>query len=207
MRTYTLVLAALLSVGCNSGGVAANKYHPEKICPESITPAECDLLVEKVVSADIPGVVQRSGSILRIQARNGKRVERKTADPAVWACDYLPEHGYLRLCYRLWEESQTEFVSLKSGESLIVSGWPIYSPSRRKVLMVNGYGGEIYSLEIWRFGEKALVREFRRESPPGEGWEIPTWKGENEILPKPKSTSSGQRLRLVRDGNSWVIRD
>jgi len=124
-------MAALLSVGCNSGGVAADKYHPEKICLESITPAECDLLVEKAVSV------------------------------------------------------QTEFVSLKSGESLIVPGWPIYSPSRRRVLMVDGYGGTVYTLEVWRFGEARLVNEFHLESPPGEGWGTAAWNGENEVLARP----------------------
>lgn len=213
MKKIAAIVIVLLGLGNHGASLAGDGYAPEKICPQPITPG-CDALVESAVAKDVPGVIERSGPVLRIRAGNGKIVERKNAGPEiweagswkVWACDYLPESGFVRLCYRLWESSKSEFIHIKSGEAVAIDGWPIYSPSRGSVLMVDGYGGEIYSLEIWRFRKNGLLKEFSREFPPGVGWEIPRWNGEGDIETNPESKVSGPRHKLVKEPIGWVLR-
>lgn len=216
MRIAASSFVALILVTSNIAA-AAGKYDREKICPRPNDISECDLLVEKAVASQIPGVVERRGAVLYIHAKNGKTLERKDSGPKVketeswkrWVCNYFPANGYLEVCYRLWESSKSEFVNINSGSSISIDGWPVYSPLGHRVLMVNGYGGEVYSLEVWRFDEKGPLKEFRIESPPGAGemWEMPIWKSENEILPDLSSSASPLKYRLVRERNSWRLDD
>ena len=214
MKQIATIVIVLLGLGNHGASLASGSYVPEKICPQPNYTLECDVLVENAVAKDIPGVIERSGPVLQIHARNGKIVEKKNASPEIreaeswklWACDYLPESGFVRLCYRLWESSKTEFINIRSGQVVAMAGWPIYSPSRGSVLMVDGYGGEIYSLEIWRFGTNGLQKEFRLESPPGEGWEVPRWKEEGKIETNPGSRASGQRYTLIKEPTGWILR-
>lgn len=211
MRIKPAHLITLTLLGVSVLALAKGKYDSEKICQEINPVSECDHLVEKTVSKDVPGIIERKGQALKIHAKSGKTVERTNSNASgeghkeMWVCDYFPKYGYVRVCYRFWESSGTEFVNIHSGSSNFVAGWPIYSPSGQRILMVNGYGGAVYSLEIWRFEEQKLFKEFHSESPPGPGWETAAWKSENEIEPNQSSLPRGPRYILLRKAGSWEI--
>ncbi|MCW5200564.1 hypothetical protein VU07_01925 [Desulfobulbus sp. F4] len=217
MKCCAAVLAMLLALP--GAALAEGKYSRDTLCKEKgqeIAPHDCNLRVEQAVAKDIPGVIERKGPVLRLHTKRGKVLERKNSGPKVkeslswvlWACDWLPESGFVEICYGFYESSKSEFIHLKTGKAVELDGWPIYSPSRRRVLMADGYAEEMDSLEIWRFEEQGMVREFRVKSPPGKGWEQPVWNSESEIeaKPSPDEQESGLLHRLVQGKSGWVLR-
>ncbi len=204
------IAAVLMFVGGSCYASAANRYNPELLCPANPSVAECDRLVEQAVAQDVPGVIERQGPLLKLHAANGKTVEWRNADPAgeqqqtAWACDYVAAFGFIRVCHRLLEASATEFVNIRTGDSLHLKGWPIHSPSGKRMLIVDGYDDAIFSLEIWRFEAGRLVREFRTESPAGQGWETASWINEREIAPQQEAGYANPQYVLQNRGG-WKI--
>lgn len=185
-------------------------YAPALLCPDKASVLECDRLVEQAVAKDVPGVIKRQGPLLKLHAANGKTVEWRnassTAEPqqTTWACDYFPAFGFIRMCHRLMEASATEFVNIRSGDSVAVKGWPIYSPSGKRMLIVDGYDDTVFSLEIWRFEAGRLVREFRAESPAGDGWETASWNSEHKITPQ-QELGRGDTQYILQNTDGWKI--
>jgi hypothetical protein len=134
--------------------------------------------------------VERSGLLLRIRATGGATLERLDSPPGtsegeawrVRACDWLAQPRYLVLCWTYWESQSVEYVQLDGGQAIQLRGYPLYSPSRAAVLIVNGYGSDIDELSIWRFRGERLEREFAldRAAPQAQDCEL-RWQGEREI--------------------------
>lgn len=197
-----------------TSALAAEKYDRNKICADSNV-VECDLLVEKAVSESVPGVVDRAGRTLKVRARNGKTIERKNADTkiqgegssSIWVCDYLPAYGYVRLCYRLWEKAQTEYINLETGDSVLIKGFPQYSPSGQQVLFINHHVNSVYGIEIWRFEKNRIVKEFEH-TPSAEFFaETGKWENENEIKLASQFSINVVRYRIVKRGGTWVLQN
>lgn len=206
---------------------ASDRYHPGKLCPEihghvdyragvtEVQMRKCRHRVEDFVSRDVPGVVERNGALLRIRAKNGKAIQRQSSYvdgetyEAIWVCDYLPQRGYIRLCYLVWESSGTEFVNVNTGTATFVQGWLTYSPSGDQILMVDGYGGAVDKIEIWRFGRDRLVREFQIEPPAGAelDWERASWMSETEVMLGASSDQPGLKHLLSRKAGRWEHRE
>ena len=70
--------------------------------------------------------------------------------------------------------------------------------------IVDGYDDAIFSLEIWRFEAGRLVREFRTESPAGQGWETASWINEREIAPQQEAGYANPQYVLQNRGG-WKI--
>jgi hypothetical protein len=222
-QIFGLVLIALLLA--SPIAVFGNECYDRHVVCDGTNHFVCDDRVEKAVIADAPeGLIERKGLSLTIRARNGKLVERKSTDPAkigvqhteagkdrasrdqtVWACDYFPQHKFVRLCYRLWESMETEFVNTETGKTVVILGAQTYSPSGSRILSVDGYADETYSIEVWRFRKSSLIKEFRAK-PNWSFWANATWVSEDDILLESRPPSGSQQYRLLRKNNKWTLR-
>lgn len=213
MKLGRACLLGVMWLSASGSAPAEGKYNPAKICPDANRTPQCDHLLEKAVARDVPGVIERRGAVLRIRAKNGKTIERKNSPHTgeghkeVWVCDFLPAHGYLRLCYRFWESSGTEYVNIRSGSANFIGGWPTYSPSGQRMLMVNGYAGDVFGVEIWRFEMTRMVREFNMGRPPMQGWETGVWKGEDAIEAVPDHVPGPASHILIRGADGWRMQE
>lgn len=204
----TVVTAALFSAPLS----AADRYDRTKICGNTKY-IECDLLIEKAISKSIPGVIDRTGRVITIHARDGKTIERVgtgreikgEGSRNIWVCDYLPTYGYLRLCYRLWERAQTEYVDLDTGESVLIKGFPQYSPSGQRALFIDHHVNSVFGIEIWRFEKSQITREFQY-SPSSEFFaETERWENENEISLASQFSANVARYRILKRKENWSI--
>lgn len=240
MKSISVCLTALALLA-PSAVLAVGKYDREKIClKEKDNFSACNLLVEQAVVKDIPGVIERKDNVLSIHLRNGKTVKRKNATDSdgtasdgesfheMWACNYLPDSGYLEICHIGWEWRRVEFVNIKSGASVSSDGLPVYSPSGRRALMVesNEDGVGFDRIEIWRFDKKRPVKEFQiersfnednqTEDSSGEDEEVfswsslewfdAVWKSETEIQVNGSPDSPPSPYSLVKKGRKWIFK-
>jgi hypothetical protein len=194
--------------------LADGGYERDKICSNSTVGTECDELIEQAVIKDLPLVIKRNGPAITIQTKNKNIIERSNSashnegHKEIWLCDYLQKYGYIRLCYRFWESSGTEYVNIHTGDVKFLNGWPYYSPSGERVLMVAGYAGEVYGVEIWRFAKEQMVNEYHLGSPKLQGWEGAVWKGENMIVPIIEYRPEKHPSHLfIKDNSGWGMRE
>lgn len=205
-------VAIVVTAFYSASPLAADKYDRKKICGDSNL-IECDLLIEKAVSESIPGAIYRTGRVIKIRARNGKTIEREgTSKEAegegsrdIWACDYLATYGYLRLCYRLWERAQTEYISLETGDSVLIKGFPRYSPSGQQVLFIDHQVNSVLGIEIWRFERNRITREFQYSPSADFFAETGRWENENEISLVSQFSVNVIRHQIVRRKEEWSI--
>jgi hypothetical protein len=165
----------------------------------------------------VPGVIQRKGLVLTISARNGKQLFRKNSPPftdggiSVYVCNYLPKFQILQLCHYLNETLKTEYFLIENGNSVSVPGFPKYSPSTNRAVLVGSYHEVIGSIVILRFKKGSIVHEFEYTASQSDnrfamGISGVSWSGENKITFGPAlGTKPNPFLEETKSG--WVIRE
>lgn len=197
-----------------TGAYAADRYDRNIICKDLSPSANCALHIEQAIAKDVPGVIQRTGLVLTIKAKNGSQIKRKNSPPftdggtSVYVCYYLPEHKILQLCHYLNETLQTEYFHIENGNSVTAGGFPTYSPSKHRAVLAGRYYEQLGSIVIFRFEKKSLVREFEYiASPNKESYSVgeASWFGEDKIVFGPY-VGTKSSLVIERTKNGWEMR-